>query len=557
MPCKIFPKLTDESLRDIGSPAEAKFYKACRDKLPSNCLVLHSVSLIFEASKNGQHAVGESDFVIFNPDSGILIVEVKGGGIRYNPDQDPNWYSVDRNGAQHKIKDPFEQSKNYQFRILSLIQKTLRSLKNSHFPLGHSVAFPDISSKDLGKIISHNRPREIIACADDLNHLDEWYKKTSQFWSGKGSVNALGSLAIAEIEKLFLKPVFARPSTLVQIEDEEAERIRLTDDQMRLLMFLQYQNKVNISGGAGTGKTVLAKKMVEQFSQGGNRVAFLCYNRALGQLIESAFIDTETIIAGSYHSVFMRLIRNSLDEHLDEARDAYPGADEWRVSMPLAFTMALEDSDFEGFDAVVVDEAQDFSPEMWLPIEILLKTDESKFFVFSDTHQGLYHKTENIPKLSQPFLLTTNCRNTRQIHESAYAKYQGPPVEPPKLDGESVVVLKNKTLAGQIELIIEILDELILVGGLNSQDIVILVANSPDLRGHLKFLRRAKSRHSFIQSEIHVGSEIRVSSIKKFKGLEAQILIVWGLSDVSEHDRQELEYVGLSRAKSRCYVVNN
>ena len=95
MACRIFPKLSDESLNSLASKAEAKFYKACRDQLPSDFLVLHSLSMIFEKADNGGHAIGESDFVIFNPSGGVLVVEVKGGGVRYEPERGSSWFSID------------------------------------------------------------------------------------------------------------------------------------------------------------------------------------------------------------------------------------------------------------------------------------------------------------------------------------------------------------------------------------------------------------------------------------------------------------------------------
>ena len=82
--------------------------------------------MVFEQSKSGRKGVGESDFVIFNPRSGILVVEVKGGGVKYNPKDSSHWMSVDRAGNEHVIKNPFEQAKNYQFKILDLVKSQVR-----------------------------------------------------------------------------------------------------------------------------------------------------------------------------------------------------------------------------------------------------------------------------------------------------------------------------------------------------------------------------------------------------------------------------------------------
>lgn len=59
---EIFPILDEFALRQLNSPAEAKFYRACRDTLDDNLLVFHSLSLIMPAADR-QTAVGECDFV--------------------------------------------------------------------------------------------------------------------------------------------------------------------------------------------------------------------------------------------------------------------------------------------------------------------------------------------------------------------------------------------------------------------------------------------------------------------------------------------------------------
>ena len=55
--------------------------------------------------------------------------------------------------------------------------------------------------------------------------------------------------------------MIVNPSLDRYITTEEEERKVLTDTQLRLLLFLDNFTKANIEGGAGTGKTVLAKHL--------------------------------------------------------------------------------------------------------------------------------------------------------------------------------------------------------------------------------------------------------------------------------------------------------
>ena len=73
--------------------------------------------MVFEQSKSGRKGVGESDFVIFNPRSGILVVEVKGGGVKYNPKDSSHWMSVDRVGNEHALRTLLNKRKIISLRF--------------------------------------------------------------------------------------------------------------------------------------------------------------------------------------------------------------------------------------------------------------------------------------------------------------------------------------------------------------------------------------------------------------------------------------------------------
>ena len=46
-----------------------------------------------------------------------------------------------------------------------------------------------------------------------------------------------------------------------------------------------------------------------------------------------------------------------------------------------------------------------------------------------------------------------------------------------------------------------------------------------------------------------------METVRRFKGLEAPIVFLWGADRLQLPDDRELLYVGLSRAKSRLYIV--
>ena len=51
---------------------------------------------------------------------------------------------------------------------------------------------------------------------------------------------------IEEIKNAILKPIFVKPSLNVILNNEEKERIKLTDDQLRLVNFLENFCETNV-----------------------------------------------------------------------------------------------------------------------------------------------------------------------------------------------------------------------------------------------------------------------------------------------------------------------
>ena len=92
---------------DHGSFGEKQVFEALKKKLPSDYVVFHSVRW---NNLNEKNTViwGECDFTIFHPQFGILIMEVKSGGIEC---QNGQWtYIRTDNGEKYDMKrGPLEQ----------------------------------------------------------------------------------------------------------------------------------------------------------------------------------------------------------------------------------------------------------------------------------------------------------------------------------------------------------------------------------------------------------------------------------------------------------------
>ena len=241
-----------------------------------------------------------------------------------------------------------------------------------------------------------------------------------------------------------------------------------------------------------------------------------------------------------------------------EAEHAYAGDDKYTVQLPYALALSAEHDVFR-FDAIVVDEAQDFPDEFWLPLELLLTSrTEARLFVFFDTNQSVYRMSSSLPISEPPLLLTENCRNTRPIHEAAYQFYSGEEVDPPEIQGAPQQVLTGNGVEEQARLLGKLVIQLTHGDALNPQDIAVLIVGEPK-ELYYEALRCLPLPHG-LKWGIEQGfaeKTIVVDTVKRFKGLEAPVVILWGVDAVDPLRHRELLYVALSRARSRLFVVSD
>jgi len=558
---RMIPELDDVALSQIPSNAERLIYKSFKNNIDDEMLVLHSLELI--AHPTGAPPIdSETDFVIFDPRHGFLVIEVKGGGIIFDGIE-RRWWSTDRLGIQHEIKDPFRQARNAKYEIL-------RNLKNSKEwgPLGmhrilagHAVVFPDLL--DVEPLIGPDRSLDIIGGNSVLTAAASWLKNVFNFWSQENKTwQPLGRKGLQVVESVFCKRVTVRVPLCLSIAREKQRQIELTERQGRILRSIQHRHRASIAGGAGTGKTLLALQRAKSLAAQGLGTLLVCFNRALADFLKRQTVSIPNLHAMSFHQLCDWRIKavsaSTGHQLLHEARSSYPRHSFFNVQMPYALARATELDKFR-YQAIIVDEGQDFGDDFWLPIELLLENEEdSPLFIFFDPNQAVYKNASTFPISDTPFLLTENCRNTRHIHTIAYQYYTGDEVEPPEINGAPTQVIEAKGLDNQALQLKRIVSELIVKERIRPHDIAILVlSNDKDSCYHA--LQRAGNPNGAIWSfeALWKPSTVLVDTARRFKGLEASIVLLWGIDQTNIDRDKELLYVALSRARSRLYLVGS
>jgi hypothetical protein len=551
---QMIPALNEEQLNSVKSKAEVKLYKAFKEYLSNDFVVFFEVCWILK-KQDKQARDGETDFVICHPDYGYLCIEVKGGGIGCDSSKG-QWYSIDRYNKKHFIKNPTDQAKNAKY---SLLTKIKESTSIPYVSNGHAVFFPDISN--IKTIIRSDLPEILIGSSRDLTGIKSWIKGALEYWidesNGRGKLDRTG---IEKFKKVFARSFEVKPLVAEKLLEQEENRLKLTENQMQILDMLRKSRRIVISGGAGTGKTVLAVEKAKRLASEGFKTLLTCYNRQLSDSLAIICQGIENLEVMSFHQLCYYRIqyvqKTAGRDLLGEAESTYPGANKMDVHYPVALSYSIDVLQEHQYDAIVCDEGQDFKEEYWLPIEMLLNDYEnSPLYVFFDDNQNLYSKASTFPIQAPPVSLVTNCRNTKQIHDISYQYYQGEGVLAPNNTGDDVKVIATPTIQQQAKKIHGKIVNLIVSEYVSPGDIAVLILDNMNKKAYFDLLNNLPlpGAATWLEEDIKGPNNVLLETVHRFKGLESQIIFLWGLGN--SFGNNELLYVGLSRAKSLLYLV--
>jgi hypothetical protein len=371
--------------------------------LPDDWTILHHVS--WQSQRGRRQGDGEADFVLLHPKRGLLVLEVKGGGIEIH---DGRWSTIDRRGDRHEIKNPYEQATDSKHALLGWLKD--HGLAN-RVRIGHAVAFPHMATLPN---VGPAGPAAISFTKPDLDNIAATIDRCFAHWALEAK------LAVHDVTKLIglLAPTLSiTPNLAGKTAEAEQDLLLFTAEQVEAFAGLRASRGGLIVGGAGTGKTILAIARAQQLATDGFRTLLVCYNELLGADLARRTAAPPALTAGTFHSI---CLAEAAKAHLP-----VPGPKDatwWEQQAPELLVEACATTETT-FDAVVVDEAQDFSP-LWLDaLRCLIATDkDAPFFEFADPRQDIWAR-EWTTDPRHPFVyeLTRNMRNTRPIAERVAA----------------------------------------------------------------------------------------------------------------------------------------
>ncbi len=501
---------------------------AALNTLPDDYYVVHSFKNI-RVTDNVLHE-GETDFVIFNPQKGIICIEAKAGLVKY---ENNTWKYG--SGKIMKHGGPYNQAAANKWDLFETIRNSrIRDIVN-RCKFYHAVWFPEVSSSELsGKRFPADFERQLTLTFDDLSapqaKIDEIFgielKNHIQTNLRENDVKHL-------LQEIICPEFNVFPSIGFENEIRKIKFHRLLSEQEGILNYLIEQRTAVINGAAGTGKTMIAVKKAQRHAMNGEKVLFLCYNSNLRVFLDENYRDS---------NIDYFTIAGFACKLCSSSKPDYKKASEYLEDMYLT-------GDFP-YTHVIVDEGQDFGYEdleeadiLQLMQDIIMDNDSDlgTFYVFYDKLQLVQGR--QVPKCITDadckLTLYRNCRNTENI---AITSLRPISERTPKLFEGAIKGLPAKLhFLGNEGSICEKVDEAMeQMRREGITDIVILTCVTEEKSMLFPYLTEGKYKGK------------NFSTCRKFKGLEADAIIMIDISeDTFDENHRLLYYVGTSRARLR------
>lgn len=544
--------LPNTDLDAIANPGERAVAEALLEQSPSSWRIVYSKFWLWRDTRynSSRYREGEIDFVVIVPSKGIICIEVK-SAKRYRRTDGGIWQRFDED-EQRWIsypKSPWEQAVTNKHALVRVLCDKIgrhrldcgysaavvfpRCFRRGELPAGEDDPTLVIDGSGMGTIV------ETLHAA-----LDEW-------WPGEGDTRSIEA-AMCPSATSFCD------SLAVDCDRRNRKLIRLTEQQARVLGGLRLNKAVQVLGGAGTGKTVLAMELARRAVGQGQRVLYLCFSRKLAFWVSEA-AGLRSFVASNFHRLAHQYAKSARLPWPERPDDTF-----WSTDVSVTFLDAIERLGVHSqFDTVIVDEVQDFVNEWLIPV-CEVWNEEGQLVLFGDENQTVFGGEFIGHRQLVHYVLQTNCRNTREIARACARVLRDANVRsddasladlpsghvPRWINGGEIANRRSATI-GQVEQWI--------AGGLKKNQIAVLSPWAEDNCLGMTSDDVVIDGIPFTRSldVWRASSACLFETIRGFKGLEADALVVTDIPTPDESPAFTVQdaYVAFSRAKHELVAV--
>jgi len=271
-------------------------------KLPQNetWYLKHDYSLSTHPASKGK-VEGQIDFILLSK-YGILIIEIKGGGLRV--DENDQYFSYNKSG-EYKTQNPFNQAKEYTHTLKELIDESVFIYRAVVLPseAGFQLKGPQLegyknlffSKKNFSNFNDGEDDEAINKIFFDFlinlakSSRSRILKQLNPSWTAE-KINQKRFEKYPELSSKKLKSLKSQLFPVQSSYGYNPDRINseiILKENYEILKGLRRNRKVIIQGAPGTGKTVLAKKFLAENILKQQKGIYYCANKLIKSKIEN------------------------------------------------------------------------------------------------------------------------------------------------------------------------------------------------------------------------------------------------------------------------------
>jgi hypothetical protein len=536
------------------SLSERLVFERLGRELPDEWVVLHSLGLPGHETK----IWGEADIVVISA-LGVFALEVKGGQVSC---QDGVWrFGGSDIGGYTKKEDPWTQAKGTMMAIRERLHA--EGYEFREMLLGYGVVMPMTRFTTTGAEIV---PEVLLDDRSFRQKLNLYISHLQHYWHAECLAKhgrAYGGLTGEQIRRVrqILRPDLETALSLGgYLTGIENRLLQLTNEQVRTSRRMAANPRTIVRGAAGTGKSLIAIERAKSLAEGGARTLYLCFNQLLASHVRGSLQGdprAANLEVRHVHSIYREIIEKGgllakLQAEDPDDPDFFP------KRFPDLVYESICETPIEGWDALVIDEAQDLlTPEHLDALDLMVRDglDRGRWHLFLDPMQNLYGsdvqaQVEGRLAQAHPSFddLSENCRNTRQVALQAsivsgidlavFGAPDGLPCDNIYYASEPEGMQKLEDLLGDL-----------LQKGVRPQDIAILSTRRRE-NSLLHSTTRLCGRPLVDPSDAAgvKGGGLLFSTMHAFKGLERMVVLALDMGEIGSATWSMLHYAGLSRA---------
>lgn len=508
---------------------EVDTVKRLQASLPDDYEIFHHIPLHDSHADIDQH--GEIDIIVLGPTGSLLLIEVKAGDV------------LIRDGSVVKIYSNKERdvSRQMGFQFGALMRRLKDAGVNAYVTT--CLVLPDYRVGDA-KVVSI--PRDRIIDATEYDHLGTRVRELlAAGWACK-DIPALRD---------FLRNDFHVTVDLSVMHDQIQRSVRALADGLATWVprIASPSGVIRIQASAGSGKTQLALRLLEQAAVNGKSALYTCFNRSLAEFVRSVAPTRAQV--SNFHELCVDHYRRRHGEPDFSAPSIFGTVTDFYIADSATFPASL--------GLLIIDEGQDFEPE-WLQSMIAQLAPQGQLYLLEDDDQRLYERKEFDLPDAVTIQSPDNFRTPRAICNviNAFGLASRPVRSLCPHSGE-VPSFQTYETDGELLAATALAVERLLVQGFCLKDIAVLTG-----RGHSKSIVLAAERIGAHATSCFTGrygsngdpvwsaGDLLVESIYRYKGRStpAVVLTEIDFAELSEVERRKL-FVGFTRAQMGMEVV--